>query len=416
MTANGDSIVDLPPLFQFSLLGTLNDMWTAKVYPLCFIILVFSGVWPYAKLLIMLFCWLAPSRHLKIHVRQRLLNFLDAYGKWSIVDSIFMIMFSVAFNIIVSPELAPVEIQQMLHEADASPLAAAYVLPGWGFQTFLVASIASLVLGMVMTASHRYALQIGEFDVRSETEGRSRLCNALPAPSGALCNGFFYRYAPIVAVSASLCLVCVGLFCPSFQFQIEGMLALILGPERSLRTYSVVSLGLAIPDGNPSPNSFGIRWIQLAYFVFVVLAVVMYHALLLVLWCAPLSKTWQRKILIATQALDAVSSLDVFVVSIVASVAQIQQFASFIVGSRCDAIDAIVARTPLAARIPGSPKCFDLETHLLPGFWILALAAVISSITGRVMISRCSSALIDATADATNGDTTAESGDVATIA
>jgi hypothetical protein len=248
---------------------------------------------------------------------------------------------------------------------------------------------------MLMTASHRYALQIGEFDKRIDLEGRSRLGFALP-PLKVFGVSYYYLsfIAPVFILSASLVLVCVGLFLPSFEFDIKGLLAIILGAEKSVRSYSVVTLGLAIPDGNPNPNSLGIRWIQLVYFLFIIVAVLLYHAILLILWCAPLGKKLQKKALIAAQIINAWSSMDVFVASIFASLLEIEQFANFIVGDKCDAIDKIVASYPkYADKIPGGPTCFALTTKLEPGFWILCTAAIVSSITGQIMIARCGKAL-----------------------
>ena len=47
-------------LFSFTLANSVHDMWQAGVYPLSIMIAVFSGGWPYLKVLLMLFSWVAP--------------------------------------------------------------------------------------------------------------------------------------------------------------------------------------------------------------------------------------------------------------------------------------------------------------------------------------------------------------------
>eukprot|EP01035_Chromulina_nebulosa_P019523 gene19523-25420_t len=80
----GDQIEIAPDaLFSFSLVGTVNDMWHARVYPLALLIALFSATWPYLKLLLMLFAWIAPITYLPVHRRDVLLRFLDAFGKWT---------------------------------------------------------------------------------------------------------------------------------------------------------------------------------------------------------------------------------------------------------------------------------------------------------------------------------------------
>jgi hypothetical protein len=60
----------LPPVFLFSLINTTRDMWTAGVYALAILVFFMSGVWPYIKLMLMIFAWYAvPDRHLSIATR-----------------------------------------------------------------------------------------------------------------------------------------------------------------------------------------------------------------------------------------------------------------------------------------------------------------------------------------------------------
>jgi hypothetical protein len=77
--------IELPPVFSFTLTNTVHDMWQAKVYPLAIIIALFSGAWPYAKVLLMLFCWLCPVWVLPPRQRETAMIWLDALGKWYVI-------------------------------------------------------------------------------------------------------------------------------------------------------------------------------------------------------------------------------------------------------------------------------------------------------------------------------------------
>ena len=62
------------------------------MYPLSIAVAVFSGGWPYIKLLIMLYCWTAPCpRQSDVTRRGRLLHVVDALGKWSLIDIYVMV-------------------------------------------------------------------------------------------------------------------------------------------------------------------------------------------------------------------------------------------------------------------------------------------------------------------------------------
>ena len=52
--------MELPPLYEFSLVNTVSEMWRAKAYALASLIAVFSGGWPYLKLGAMLVSWFVP--------------------------------------------------------------------------------------------------------------------------------------------------------------------------------------------------------------------------------------------------------------------------------------------------------------------------------------------------------------------
>ena len=75
----------LPEVFTFSLGDTVLNMWRAGVYTLALLILLFSGVWPYAKLVAMWISWSTPG--LDLRARGQFLKNLDAFGKWSLLDS-----------------------------------------------------------------------------------------------------------------------------------------------------------------------------------------------------------------------------------------------------------------------------------------------------------------------------------------
>ena len=77
----------LSGLYDFSLGDSISNMWNAKVYPLALLIAVFSGAWPYVKILLMLFAWFVPDKVFNATRRGHLLQALDALGKWSLIDN-----------------------------------------------------------------------------------------------------------------------------------------------------------------------------------------------------------------------------------------------------------------------------------------------------------------------------------------
>ncbi|CAK0880484.1 unnamed protein product [Prorocentrum cordatum] len=133
--------------------------------------------------------------------------------------------------------------------------------------------------------------------------------------------------------------------------------------------------------------------------IFSMLMVIAHHALLMVLWAVPFASRWQRRGLVAAQ------------VSILAAVLEIRQFALFILGDKCDALDALLESIPpIASRLPGSVTCFDVRSELREGFFVLLAAAVVSSIVSQVVLRMCSAALDVDKVHGTPADATAAAG------
>lgn len=200
-------------------------------------------------------------------------------------------------------------------------------------------------------------------------------------------------HGPTVAISVSLLLVLCGTFLQTFNFNFLGLAGYALGEDQH-RPFSVFSLGMQLPAASEDPNSFWIRALQGVFFLFAIIVVVAYHVILIVLWAAPMTTRMQKQFFLTAQVLNAWSGLDVFCVTILAGVLEIRQFANFIVGDKCDGIDALLAKSPLAHQMPGGvTTCFDVDSTLRAGFIVLAVAVVISTVTGQVMLAKCSHAL-----------------------
>jgi hypothetical protein len=388
LKADGQDIISLPSVKDFSLLGTVKDMWTAEVYGLALLIVVFSGIWPYTKLTAMLMCWLAPPRRISVRNRQRVLNCLDALGKWSLVDCFVMVLMMVAFEFNISvQDNAGEAAAKMFAELGANASLRVYVQPLLSFHLFLVATLLSLILGHIMTGCHRHAVEVGEYPQAPCSHVKRRVCDVLRENGSRA-----WRFGPPAALVASLLLTCVGLNTDTFQFTFEGLSGLALGPEGAKRPFSIVSLAMAVPSSNPDPDSLDVRWIQWAFVLFAIVMTFVYPIVLIVLWLVPCSERHQRNLVVAIQVLDAWSALDVFMVSIVAGVFEIRRFALFMIGDKCDGLDALLSQTRISQLVPGPMTCFDVTSELKGGFWILFTAVVLSTAVGRAVSMKCSEA------------------------
>jgi len=95
---------------------------------------------------------------------------------------------------------------------------------------------------------------------------------------------------------------------------------------------------------------------------------------------------------VVTEVLNAWSAIDVFVISIVAALLEIEQFAQFIIGNRCDLINEILKQY-FDGALKGKDKCFDVQTKLYTGCWLLFSSCVIYLLAAFVVMRACHKAL-----------------------
>eukprot|EP00727_Mastigamoeba_balamuthi_P013713 m51a1_g8965 hypothetical protein (1234) ;mRNA; r:1067285-1071195 len=368
--------VETPALFSFGLVDSIRDMWKARVYPLSVLIAVFSGAWPYIKLVAALACWAAPSQALNARWRGRVLVALDALGKWSLLDAYVMTIMIVSFHFAVP-----------FGSYDASaaerPLALAVdVLPCWGFVTFLIATIVSLVTSHVVLYVHHRVAALDAPDpagagLDPRTGAPARCAVMLEFLRG---RGPLLAWGGRAAVSAlmlvTVALVVAGAFVISIAFEFRGAAGVALESllnTSATREYSLVDVGVSVPDSSPEPRAFGPVLIVVVYLLTALIIPVLHMLAMLGLWCAPLTLRQQRWGMTAVEVCNAWSCIDVYIVSMAAALLEIRQFAGFMVGDKCDGINRLLRRY-FAQDLRGHDICFEVVAKLTPGSWPLIVS------------------------------------------
>lgn len=362
-TPPGTPTQQLPSLFSFTLANSVKDMWDAGVYPLSILIACFSGIWPYVKLILMLLCWWLPVRLLPVRRRERVLIALDALGKWSLVDSYVLVLMVVAFRLKMPFEFFTVNI---------------FVQSNVGFYTFLIATIMSLILTHFTLALHRKAEEpeYPEFADRIEPAesvgqhvfglGWDVFCKCSVLGSGII----------VATLIISAIMLGAGASVDTFAFEFGGLVGGILKflHDSTVRTYSIISLAMSLPESTfYDPTQLGIHAIQACFITWTFAMPLAHITAMLVLWLVPMKPRFQQHFFHMTEIFNAWSALEVFVASILAALLELEQFAVFIVGHKCDTIDEIYGKLFHL----DNPSCFEVKASLQWGCGILFTAAVL---------------------------------------
>eukprot|EP00040_Diaphanoeca_grandis_P020654 m.109848 g.109848 ORF g.109848 m.109848 type:complete len:1167 (-) comp27992_c0_seq1:208-3708(-) len=387
-----NTTVITPSVFSFSLGNTVTDMWKAHVYPLSLLIAIFSGFWPYTKVLLMAISWCTPPRWLSVGRRESLMMFLDALGKWSLMDSFLMTMFTVAFRFNIGTQ-----IEGHAPGSQVPAVLGVEVAPQTGFFLFLFSTCFSLIMNHIILAYHRKAesatdaKKIGRRVSTISTSKESISSHAYKR--GSLVHTFNGGGRIIVALllSCTLLLIAAGVYVDSFSFKFGGLAGYALG-DKSVRGESVISIATSLIDSSPATSVYLLWILSITFLGFVLVFPIAQIVMLLVLWLIPLNIGTQKQIFHAAEVFNAWASLDVFVLVLFAAILEISSIAEFMVGPYCNSINPILKKH-FDKQLHGDDICFGVTTTLGNGCWILFCAALVQGLLASSILKLCNTAI-----------------------
>eukprot|EP01012_Entosiphon_sulcatum_P009480 TRINITY_DN1533_c0_g1_i1.p1 TRINITY_DN1533_c0_g1~~TRINITY_DN1533_c0_g1_i1.p1 ORF type:complete len:1522 (+),score=246.47 TRINITY_DN1533_c0_g1_i1:64-4629(+) len=366
------------PLHTFDLGNSVRSFWDAKAYVLAVAIAGLSGAWPYLKILCMLCLWLGPLRS---EVRYRLLWWLDFFGRWSLVDYFFMETVSIAFQFHMNP-LPLAKLGTLTVDIIVVPRIALYLF----FITALGTILFSNLLLYIHNKIEKQRRQPGLFitttpnSVLSPTliaEPGQPINNSnqepLPQPlyhdvrvgaDGGLAMTPFAGVMVGMGLVVAFVLMVVGFNTQAFEFTFSGLAGEMLG-NRAVKRYSLVSL---IGQLFVNASEAGMYFLATAFLLLSLVVPLTEVIVMAYLWCVPMPLARRRVTYRILDRLNSWTSLDVFLLCVVASLVELPLFSTFIVGDKCDAIDKIT-KTP----------CFESSSSFLPGVWLLVAGSVLTT-------------------------------------
>jgi hypothetical protein len=377
--------IQVPSLYDFCLVNGSHDLLVAGAWVLFLLISVFSTFWPFMKLVLMLISFCLPASILSHKSREKILIILDATGKFSIFDTYVMIMMLFSFHFHVQ---IPVVIQSL---AKDGAIVDVFVYAAYGFITLITGTLISLLLSHIITHLHR-SLDSHPDENKGEKAESHR---SIMSFAKVKCMGETpFRIIISFILFLTLGLVIAGSLTQCFSFYFHGLagygLDLLKIPPH--REFSILDLGLSIPAAYENPTDSAIIFTQIVYFLTVLVLPLAFLLFVGILWFVPMTRKAQTIIYAIAEILNAWSCIDVFVIAIVASLTEIEQFTKFIVGDKCNSIDPIIKKY-FSKILDGHDTCFQVKTYLQEGCWLFFAAAVSFFITSFVILKVCRNAL-----------------------
>ncbi|KAK8882627.1 hypothetical protein M9Y10_045269 [Tritrichomonas musculus] len=363
--------LEFPSLFNFSLINSITDMWKAGTYALSILVACMSAIWPYSKLVLMLIVWMIPSSILKKKHRDRILRILDVLGKWSLLDSFFMILMVVGFHFVIRFPI--VDTQQISKEN----ILYVWVLPVYGFVGLIVGTIYSLALSHIICYIDQYASKSSKSNV--EIDPKSQIKTSVFKEQNLASKIFLVFFLPF-----ALTLFLLGISVKSFSFEFVGFTgwALDVLNVKNKAGYTVIDMVTMFPNSCEFPNNWEVRTIQIVYVITAIITPILHIISLGIMLFTPFTRKALLTMYNVCEVLYAWSCLDVFTLSLLVSMIQITQFTNFMVGHRCDLINDVLKKFFNHEKfIDGHYKCFEVLTVLENGTFLLIAAALINTVS-----------------------------------
>lgn len=376
-------------IFHFSLVDSVSDFWQSKAYSLAILIAMFSGIWPYIKLLLLCYCWIIPMKQIN---REGILIFLDQMGKFSFIDLFVSLYMIVSFYVDIT--------EQLPHNGVGFNLKVV-VEPDVGLNTFVIGTVISMIFShLLLYLDAKYAkphikkviaLQqtdyIDDDDYNKEQQQIKNIKNK--HEWNISFKPFFIKYLPfsyfgILMRSIMLLLIWITLymiidtvFIAPVRYNITGLVGFFVSnPQRSYSAWQIVTEVPSHTDEHiAAPPLSACLFFTIIFFPILLLLLIVF------IWHLPLKHKYLNYLNILMQVSMAWSALDVFAVASIAASLELSRVSQWILNDSyakvCGTNPPGIIPTILTHLTGRDSGCFSVDGYLVsPGIYIVVIGAI----------------------------------------
>jgi len=379
--------------FEFSMAKSTIEMWNAGAKSLAILIVLFSGVWPYSKLLVTLFLWFAPTRWVSSKRRGSILCWLDVLGKWSMVDVFVLLMTLASFKLSVeSPD-------NLSFLPDSLYSINMMVIPLWGLYANMLAQFVAQISSHVIIHYHRQTVNAAS-DAQEE-EWNVQPSNLGNDPEKLRMHKFTLDYEAsderavvrksvhwvlAMGLASLVVLVIVGCVLSSFGIEVLGLVGLVVESgnefEEAQTHYSVFNLAGMIMEQarylNTASDLVGLGTLSSLLVITVFIVPLAQTASLCVQWFVPMTKKQRSKNTALNEILSAWQYMEVYVLSIIIAAWQLGGVSEYMVNVYCGSLRGTFTSMAYYGILKEEDaQCFSVQATVESASWILVAASII---------------------------------------
>jgi len=271
--------------YELTFVRSIKDAWNGDAQLLAIIVILFSGIWPYAKNIILVIVWYTPMSKKR---QSEIILWLSRLSKYTLVD---------VFAVI--GVLVGVQLQLNVGGTDAVIRAE----PRFGIIAFFVATLWEFLQIELIKVMYEKKVVGGE-NTNDESDGGGRLL-------------FKQLWIPIFIYIASLALYISGAVTELMFFENSD----IGSPGVCLRSFNLATLGNALvsPSSLTDNSAAGQTWILFLVYVILVLAFPVLTHILQVIFLLGWSRSMKLKRMIKwTSAIWCFACIEVLLIGVFA--------------------------------------------------------------------------------------------------
>lgn len=307
----------------YSLFYSIDALYyDADLKAMSWVVLCFSAILPYVKLILMLVSWLTPKQILPLRLRSWIVVLMDDIGKFSLVDVFTVQFLSGVFHIEVAGAAAagvavePLRVVLRTNEE-------------LGFAAFVFATVVSLLIGhlcrhyhqkSVKRSSHASCELRGAGDVELQEQVTSLEMPLSGAGTPPRRGWQELLVGPTLLITLILCIV--GCFLPAFSVNLRTVFG-ALGSSK----FSLFQFAYSLPSFAEHPRSFASLFNQVTFMVFALGVNFLQLLLLLLLWYQLVPRRINRRVNVSAvvHCLGAWAAMDVALISMIVTMVELKQ-------------------------------------------------------------------------------------------
>jgi len=341
--------------------------------------------------------WFLPPKIVSVTRREKLLLWLDALAKWSMVDIFSFIVILVSYRIrIDSPSISV--LPDNFYSFDL------VLIPKWGLYANMIAQLLSQISSHFIIYYHRKIVEVAEMKIdcsngkvdnkneegREQQERKYQLSNYQYIQAHAhssyrkLVVRPYVNYL-LIFVACTVCLlILLGCIYPTFSVEAFGVLSLLIEAGQNLKAavheYSIFSILKALSDRaaflNHPIQSFGLFIFSFLVLLCVLIVPILLTIALLCNWFIPMTQLTRLRMSVAIEILQAWQYCEVYIISVVVASWQLGPTSNLMVNTYCTNFnETLIMLGYYGVLSPQDTQCFQLVANIGASTYLIIIAA-----------------------------------------